>query len=140
METIKCILQDNERGTELRIKDKEKEVWSPRDGDGTWGTYLESDDLDEINFISDDDFKRYFNCEEVEINVPISFWENKGYTVRVVKKFNGTPETVIVPLTLDSIAYVACPYCSQSRSVEPDANYTVECEGCGDPYKIESMI
>jgi len=60
-------------------------------------------------------------------------------TLKVVQ----TPEkikSVMVPMTLDDIAEVSCPYCGTSRTVEPDANYTVTCEGCGHKYKIYSMI
>lgn len=49
-------------------------------------------------------------------------------------------KTVVVPLTMDSIADVNCPYCGYSRTVEPDANYTVTCEGCGYKYRIVSML
>lgn len=49
-------------------------------------------------------------------------------------------KTAAVPLTLDSVATVRCPYCSSSRSVEPDAHYTVECNACGWDYKVRSMI
>lgn len=45
-----------------------------------------------------------------------------------------------VPLTLDSIAYVSCPHCGTDRSVEPDANYVVTCEGCSKKYKCRSEI
>jgi len=45
-----------------------------------------------------------------------------------------------VPLTLDSVAYVHCPYCGCERLVEPDANYTVNCEDCGKAYQIVSQI
>jgi len=49
-------------------------------------------------------------------------------------------EIVIVPLTLDSIAEVECPYCELPRTVETDANYTVECEACGNDYEVESLF
>ena len=49
-------------------------------------------------------------------------------------------ETVIVPLTLDSVAEINCPYCECEKLVEPDANYNWECEGCGKEFKIKSMI
>ena len=49
-------------------------------------------------------------------------------------------KTVMVPMTWDSIATVYCPYCGEGRDVEPDANYTVTCEGCGHKYRIRSMI
>jgi hypothetical protein len=49
-------------------------------------------------------------------------------------------KSVCVPLTLDSVVEVDCPYCNCFRRVEPDANYTVECEGCGKNYRIYSII
>ena len=49
-------------------------------------------------------------------------------------------ETAAVPLTLDSIAEVECPYCGFGRTVEADANYTVECESCDNEYKVISWI
>ena len=63
--------------------------------------------------------------------------------VKRVHKFVETPKEikkVMVPLTLDSIAYVKCPYCKAERGVEPDANYTVTCESCGHKYKVYSLI
>lgn len=48
--------------------------------------------------------------------------------------------TVTVPLTLDSIADVRCPHCGEKRAVEPDANYEVTCESCGNSYRVESLI
>lgn len=47
---------------------------------------------------------------------------------------------VFIPLTLDSLATVRCPHCGENRSVEPDANYTVECENCGNSYQVISPI
>lgn len=49
-------------------------------------------------------------------------------------------KTVMVPLTWDSVVYIECPYCGYERAVEPDANYTVTCEGCGNKYNVRSMI
>jgi len=49
-------------------------------------------------------------------------------------------KTVTVPLTWDSVVYIRCPYCGYERAVEPDANYTVTCEGCKNKYKVMSMI
>ena len=49
-------------------------------------------------------------------------------------------KTVMVPLSFDSVVTVKCPYCSHKRSVESDANYTVNCESCNNEYKIVSMI
>ena len=49
-------------------------------------------------------------------------------------------KVVYVPLTLDSEAEVNCPYCDCGRTVEPDANYTVICGGCGREYMVESEL
>jgi len=48
--------------------------------------------------------------------------------------------TVTLPLTWDSVVDVDCPFCGYTHSVEPDANYTVTCDGCGKKYKVRSMI
>lgn len=45
-----------------------------------------------------------------------------------------------LPLTLDSIVVVKCPHCGEPRSVEPDANYTVTCESCGNKFEVVSAI
>jgi len=55
------------------------------------------------------------------------------------RRFDEMP-VVTVPLTLDSVATVRCPYCGQPRNVEPDANYTVECFSCGEKYQVASLI
>ena len=47
--------------------------------------------------------------------------------------------TVGVPMTLDSIVDVECPFCGAGRTVEPDANYLVKCE-CGRQYQLRSEI
>lgn len=49
-------------------------------------------------------------------------------------------KTVTVPLTWDSVVYIKCPYCRYERAVEPDADYTVKCEGCKHKYRVQSMI
>jgi len=59
--------------------------------------------------------------------------------VKVAYKSDQVP-VVMVPLTLDSIATVNCPHCNEPRDVEPDANYTVTCESCGNQYKVVSPI
>lgn len=55
----------------------------------------------------------------------------------------GTTEEKIpvidVPLTMDSIVEVECPFCGEARSVEPDANYQVTCD-CGKKYWLRSEI
>jgi ssDNA-binding Zn-finger/Zn-ribbon topoisomerase 1 len=47
---------------------------------------------------------------------------------------------VHLPLTLDDIVDVKCPHCGETRTVEPDANYTVECESCGNKFRVVSAI
>jgi hypothetical protein len=78
----------------------------------------------------------------MEVDVPESFWtEEKGYSIIELKEYQeGEIETVEVPLTNDSVVTIPCPYCSYPRKVEPDANYQVDCEGCGKPYRIASQI
>jgi ribosomal protein S27E len=49
-------------------------------------------------------------------------------------------KTVTVPPTMDSVVEVNCPYCDHPRRVEPDANYTVDCEACGNEYRVSSLI
>lgn len=49
-------------------------------------------------------------------------------------------KSTMVPLTLDSVVEIQCPYCGYPRRVEPDANYIVNCEHCEKEYKIYSMI
>ena len=49
-------------------------------------------------------------------------------------------QTVNVPLTLDSVVTVLCPHCNEPRSVEPDANYIVTCESCGNRFRLVSQI
>ena len=55
------------------------------------------------------------------------------------RKFD-KPPIVTVPLTLDSVSTVKCPSCGQPRKVEPDANYSVGCEACGEKYRVASLI
>lgn len=57
--------------------------------------------------------------------------------VKPKRTFTKTP-IVSVPLSMDSVVTVKCPWCGQKRRVETDANYTAECEGCGKPYKLQS--
>lgn len=47
---------------------------------------------------------------------------------------------VEVPLGDDDCCEVACPHCGETRTVEPDANYVVICEGCGNKYEVASQI
>jgi len=56
-----------------------------------------------------------------------------------VKKTDQIP-VVSIPLSLDDVAEVRCPHCGESRTVEPDANYVVTCENCGNKYKVVSEI
>lgn len=49
-------------------------------------------------------------------------------------------KSVTVPLSLDSVVYIKCPYCGTEKAVEPDANYIATCDGCGHKYRVISMI
>jgi len=143
---MKCILQeprfDDYAVAELRIKDPEKYVWSTRDGDGIWGTTVSDyEELEKI--VGKETVNKWASAEyeNMEIEVPDSYWEeSKGYEVRRHIKFNGEVEVVEIPLSMDSVVTVPCPYCQYPRDVEPDANYKVKCEGCGNPYEVASLI
>jgi hypothetical protein len=56
-----------------------------------------------------------------------------------VKKTDEIP-VVTIPISLDDVCEVECPHCGESRTVEPDANYVVTCEGCGNKYEVASEI
>lgn len=43
-------------------------------------------------------------------------------------------------VVMDGVATVRCPFCKQKRRVEPDANYPVKCESCGETYQVRSMF
>ena len=141
---LKCILQepkyDYDAIADLKIKDPEKYVWSCRDGDGIWGTSFR--DLDElVKLFGKEVVEKWLKSGYEEVEVPDSYWENdKGYQVKRKTMFKGKPATVDVPLTLDSVTTVPCPYCQYPRDVEPDANGKIECEGCGKPYILISPI
>lgn len=59
--------------------------------------------------------------------------------VKIAYKSDKIP-TVHLPLTLDSIVDISCPHCGESRTVEPDANYTVTCDSCDNKFKVVSPI
>ena len=40
----------------------------------------------------------------------------------------------------DITASVRCPACGQIRNVEPDANYELNCESCGQTFRCQSMF
>ncbi len=81
-----------------------------------------------------DCYRKYADMSKVHMGTKL-----KKRVLKVVKKPKKI-KIVFVPLTWDSVAYVKCPYCGTERCVEPDANYTVTCEGCGNEYKVVSMI
>ena len=64
----------------------------------------------------------------------------KKYKVKHYSEFKTFPPVAVVPLSMDSVVTVKCPWCKQGRRVEPDANYLVNCERCGNPYKLRSQI
>ena len=59
--------------------------------------------------------------------------------VKIAYKTDKVP-FVEVPLTLDSVATVHCPHCNEPRRVEPDADYLVTCESCGNRFKLVPQI
>lgn len=140
---LKCILQepkyDWDAVADLRIKDPDKYVWSSRDGDGIWGTSFR--DLDElIKLLGKEVIEKFLESGYEEVEVPDQYWESIGYQIKHKTSYKGKPVVVEVPLTLDSVSTVPCPYCQYPRDVEPDANYKVECEGCGKPFIVASQI
>jgi len=79
---------------------------------------------------------------KLEGEVP-EYWDEKAKKEltagsEVIKIKDKVP-VVGVPMTLDSIVDVECPYCGGSRAVEPDANYLVNCD-CGKKYQLRSEI
>ena len=48
--------------------------------------------------------------------------------------------TVSVSMGCDDTCEVSCPHCGEPRTVEPDANYTVQCESCGNRFKVASWF
>ena len=81
-----------------------------------------------------------FNVE----NCSPQYWDEQAKielaTGSKVIDVEGDIPVVSVPMTMDSVTEVGCPHCGMSRSVEPDANYTVTCEGCNKKYKCRSDI
>ena len=46
---------------------------------------------------------------------------------------------VHLPMT-DDVVDVKCPHCGETHTVEPDANYVVDCESCGNKFTVVSAI
>lgn len=42
-------------------------------------------------------------------------------------------------IVMDGERIVECPACGTEREVEPDADYTYKCEGCGAKVKVTAM-
>jgi hypothetical protein len=148
--TIKCVLSYkmgyNNDDFKLKITDKERQVFSTKDDDGIWGDHFGDyifEDTKRPAFITLDMVEKVMEGNEIEVETPDEYWTSMGYLIQKVKKFNGKPEVVFIAMDetlLDGVTSVFCPYCGASRRVEPDANYKVKCEECGDPYIIKSMI
>jgi len=81
-------------------------------------------------------------ADQKRFGVGIGFRFEKRVKI-AAKKTNCVP-VVTIPLSedalFDGVAEVQCPHCGESRTVEPDANYVVICENCGNRYKVESQI
>lgn len=62
--------------------------------------------------------------------------------VKIAAKKTDEVPTVSITLeqSLESPVYVKCPHCGEERAVEPDANYVVTCESCGNRYEVVSCI
>jgi hypothetical protein len=41
---------------------------------------------------------------------------------------------------LDSDREIRCPICNEVRTVEPDADYKYDCDGCGAKVKVPSIL
>lgn len=143
---IKCVLKDNVKGYrfDLEIIDENFKVFSTKDDDGIWGTPFENIE-DKPPFVTLEHIDKCMAGEDVIINSPEAYWHTKGYIIQQVKKFDGKIKTVWIQLDeslLDGVTSVFCPYagCGHSHRVEPDANYTIICEGCGNPYNVRSPI
>jgi len=56
----------------------------------------------------------------------------------------GVPSEILAILDIDSatdsVQTVECPWCDEPRRVEVDANYLINCEACGKPYRCRSQI
>ena len=145
MKTIKCKATINKDfDLEIKIIDKKKKVHSTRDQDLIWGTTIDfSDDetVEEVNkLLSSGWYVKIQKEGEMIVDIPETFWTNKGYEIISLKNPRNGIATAHVPLTSDSVAIVTCPYCGCDREVEPDANYTVKCECCEEKYKVVSML
>ena len=85
-----------------------------------------------------------YMCKEHFLEHGIGLGLGRGQKLEVQPKLDAkkTEEipTVEVPLNLDDVCEVQCPHCGESRTVEPDANYVVTCEGCGNKYEVISAI
>jgi hypothetical protein len=64
----------------------------------------------------------------------------KKKPMKTIKDFDTVPPIAKVPLSMDSVVTVKCPWCGQKRRVETDANYLVTCEACEQPYRCRSEI
>lgn len=41
---------------------------------------------------------------------------------------------------MDGVVTIACPYCKEERTIEPDGDYEdIECEGCGKHYRTKGV-
>jgi len=85
-----------------------------------------------------------YMCKEHFLEHGIGLGLGRGQKLEVQPKLDTkkTKEIPIVeiPLSLDDCCEVACPHCGETRTVEPDANYVVLCEGCGNKYEVVSQI
>lgn len=143
--TIECMMQTPrfmEGDVELKIVDKNKVVWSSRDGDDIWGTALQYEDA--VKLLGKEKVDKFIETSEAcVVSVPESFWTNeKGYSIRRNRPYTpGKPATVVIPIdTADTLTNVPCPYCGYPKEIELDGRGEITCEGCGNPYKLVSQI
>lgn len=83
-------------------------------------------------------------CQEHFDEHGVGLGLGRGQMLEVQPKINAARTdkipVVVIPLSLDDDCEVACPHCGETRTVEPDANYVVTCEGCDNKYRVVSQI
>ena len=81
-------------------------------------------------------------CEAHHQKVGIGIGTKLEKRVKIAAAKTDKVPIVHIPLekSLESPVYVQCPHCGEERAVEPDANYTVTCESCGNRFEVVSAI
>jgi len=84
--------------------------------------------------LCEDCFKRNGSSQ---IGTKFELREKKKGVVGVLR---GVEVTTLEDLIADADREIKCPNCGELRSVEPDAAYTFECDGCGSMVKVGSIL